>query len=195
MKSFQTIIFDLTNSNNNKIDLKVNLFKKKIENLLKDDGILWVLCNFYKSNNILFPAPFYISEKLTNFFLKNIIIVPNFNHYIDGKIFKNYITNILLLTKAHNFYFNKDPIREKHIWKNVEWGKRKKNYHPKGKDPGNVWLKTEDDGKANIISHNQLDYKSLIERCIKSSIKKDSTALLLNTKKININQKVIYEKI
>ena len=49
--------------------------------------------------------------------------------------------------------FIKDNIREKHIWKDVEWGKRKKNYNPKGKDPGNVWLPTKDDGKGKITEH------------------------------------------
>ena len=195
MKSFQSVIFDLTNSDTKKIDIKLNIFNKKILKYLKEDGILWVLCNFYKSKNVLVPAPFYIAEKLNNFFLKNIIVVPNFQEHIDGNIFNNYITNILFLTKSNDFYFNKDPIREKHIWKNVEWGKRKKNYHPKGKDPGNVWLKTDDDGKANITNHRQLNYAEIIERCIKCSIKKESSILLLNTKKINTKQKITYEKI
>lgn len=60
----------------------------------------------------------------------------------------------------------KDAIREKHIWKDVEWGKRTKNYNPKGKDPGNVWIPTLDDGRANITDHILLDDDGVIQRII-----------------------------
>ena len=60
--------------------------------------------------------------------------------------------------------FNKDAIREKHIWKDVEWGKREKNYNPKGKDPGNVWIPTEDDGHAHITGHILLSDEEVIAR-------------------------------
>lgn len=60
----------------------------------------------------------------------------------------------------------KDAIREKHIWKDVEWGKRAKNYNPKGKDPGNVWIPTLDDGMANITDHILLDDDGVIQRIL-----------------------------
>lgn len=60
----------------------------------------------------------------------------------------------------------KDAIREKHIWKDVEWGKRAKNYNPKGKDPGNVWIPTLDDGNAHITDHILLDDEGVIRRLL-----------------------------
>lgn len=60
----------------------------------------------------------------------------------------------------------KDAIREKHIWKDVEWGKRAKNYNPKGKDPGNVWIPTLDDGNAHITDHILLDNEGVIRRLL-----------------------------
>lgn len=60
----------------------------------------------------------------------------------------------------------KDAIREKHIWKDVEWGKRAQNYNPKGKDPGNVWIPTLDDGMANITDHILLDDAGVVQRLI-----------------------------
>ena len=47
---------------------------------------------------------------------------------------------VWLCKDTEHMEFHKDAIREKHIWKDVEWGKREKNYNPKGKDPGNVWI-------------------------------------------------------
>ena len=65
--------------------------------------------------------------------------------------------------------FDKDAIREKHIWKDVEWGKREKNYNPKGKDPGNVWIPTLDDGKAHITKHILLSESEIFARLISMS--------------------------
>lgn len=65
--------------------------------------------------------------------------------------------------------FNKDLIREKHIWKDVEWGKREKNYNPKGKDPGNVWIPTNDNGKAVITEHILLNKEKVIKRLLDMS--------------------------
>jgi hypothetical protein len=195
LKKHQSIIFDLQNFDKNQIDSKLKIYLNKFHKQLENDGILWVLCNFISDKKKFFPAPFYIAQKLSNYLLKNIIIHPNFENSNKGNLFNNYITNILFLTKEDKYYFNKDPIREKHIWKNVEWGKRKKNYHPKGKDPGNVWLKTLDDGKANIIEHCPLDYTSIINRCISSSAKKNSSILLLNINELKTKFKILYEKI
>ena len=95
-----------------------------------------------------------------------------------------------MLAKFHftknisSYFFNKDPIREKHIWEKVEWGQRKKNYNPRGKDPGDVWLMTEDDGNAKITKHIPLSKEDVILRFILlTTQKQDRIILLLNDKK------------
>ena len=92
----------------------------------------------------------------------NTIVVPT-----EDKINADLPDNVLYivwLAKDKNHFFNKDVIRESHIWKDVEWGKRAKNYNPKGKDPGNVWIPTEDDGKAQITEHILLNMSDIINR-------------------------------
>lgn len=93
----------------------------------------------------------------------NTIVAPT-----DGIIHSELPDNVLYIVWfAKNrdlMCFNKDAIRESHIWKDVEWGHRAKNYNPRGKDPGNVWIPTEDDGKGNITKHILLDYEALIKR-------------------------------
>ncbi len=91
------------------------------------------------------------------------------------------------------YFFNKNPIREKHIWKDVEWGKRKKNYNILGKDPGTVWIKTIDDGKAKTIGHQMIRPRELLERIKLSSIKDSDHALLYIGNNIKIhNEDEIY---
>ena len=96
----------------------------------------------------------------------NTIVFPT-AHY-QTVSFRDNLKYVVWLCKNHaKMLFNKDAIREKHIWKDVEWGKRAKNYSPKGKDPGNVWIPTEDDGHANITNHILLDDEGVLARLIK----------------------------
>ncbi len=76
---------------------------------------------------------------------------------------------VWLCKNQEKMLFNKDAIREKHIWKDVEWGKRAKNYNPKGKDPGNVWIPTVDDGNATITEHILLSEDEVVQRLLAMS--------------------------
>ena len=134
MKRYQTSILNLKDQSISQIDKKIKIFKNKYQESVKEDGIIWILSNSVTEKGKFYHTPFYIAEQFNELFLKNIIIAPSFLKNNGEAIFKNYVTNILFLSKNEKYYFDKDPIREKHIWKNVEWGKRKKNYNPKGKD-------------------------------------------------------------
>jgi hypothetical protein len=182
---FQTIIIDVSKLNvDNSIKIIDSCIKEKSESF-SDDGILWVICKYYldaDNNKSIQPLPFIIAKHLLSkgLKLKNIIIWPNFQSNKKSNIFMDITYYILFFTKNHKYFFNIDPVREKHIWKDVEWGKRKKNYHEKGKNPGNVWLKTEDDGNGNIIEHIPLTYTQMLERIILCSSKEHFAVLLKN---------------
>ena len=78
--------------------------------------------------------------------------------------------------------FDKDSIREKSIWKDLEWGKREKNYNPKGKDPGNVWIPTNDDGKGTITEHVLMDNAAVIKRLLNMSMADNKEAIIEQNK-------------
>lgn len=132
---------------------------------LDDEANIFIRVNNYSHNNVF--EVFKRIQKLPSHLI-NIIVVPtnesNFNKFYF----------LLWLAKGEKYYFDKDAIREKHIWKDVEWGKREKNYNSKGKDPGNVWLPTIDDGKGTITEHLTLDECEVFDRIIKSTAKRDS---------------------
>lgn len=99
----------------------------------------------------------------------NTIVYPSAGAQLVS--FRDNVRYVVWLCKNHSAVaFDKDSIREKHIWKDVEWGKREKNYNPRGKDPGNVWIPTLDDGKAHITGHILLSGDEVIERLIKMSL-------------------------
>ena len=161
---------------------------QKMYSVLKKNGSLFIISGNKYEGGILQPVFFELAEitKSCNFFLRNSIIwfLPE-NKFSYNDLFVNRYKTIFHFTKnVGDYFFNKDPVREKHIWEKVEWGKRKKNYNPKGKDPGDVWLKTKDDGNAKIIEHVPLSKESVVERMLLlSSIKNDEIILLLNDKK------------
>lgn len=108
----------------------------------------------------------------------NTIIVPT-EDVINVNIPDN-VHYIVWLAKDKNHYFEKDAIRESHIWEKVEWGHRAKNYNPKGKDPGNVWIPTKDDGKAHITEHILFDFSDIFERIYVSSNQSSLNNLLIS---------------
>lgn len=102
------------------------------------------------------------AAKSMGYLYVNTIVVPTDNRIVAS--LPDNVLYIVWLAKDKNHFFNKDVIRESHIWKDVEWGKRAKNYNPKGKDPGNVWIPTKDDGKAHITEHILLNMSDVINR-------------------------------
>ncbi|GAB6742069.1 hypothetical protein BOVMAS36_16330 [Streptococcus uberis] len=107
------------------------------------------------------------NEKIGSINYKNIIVIPGEKNN-KSRLGDN-INYILWFTSKQDSYFNKDNIREKHIWKDVEWGQRKKNYSEKGKDPSNVWIPTLDDGEARITEHIKLNFQQIIDRIYHST--------------------------
>lgn len=163
---------------------------------LKDNGVLWVISNDEYNSNETEPLTFELIEDLINkgLIMKNVVLWINNFEKINSLITNSY-RSILFFVKSDKYFFDKDPIREKHIWKDVEWGRRKKNYNPKGKDPSNVWIFTEDDGKGKITGFKPLSLNEVAERCILCSTKENDKVLLkLNeTIKIqNLKRKIKY---
>jgi hypothetical protein len=193
MTYYQSLIINFLDLDMKSINTTLDNLENKIE-LLDETATIWIISSKYSQDGELKIPYFEIAEKLDNLKLKNIILVPDFSRHDKNTIFTDNTYEILFLTKSDSYFFDKDPIREEHIWKNVEWGKRKKNYHELGKDPGNVWLKTKDDGKANITEHVELTFKEVVERIILCSTNEDSKCLLVNIDKENfeVEAEVIY---
>lgn len=144
-------------------DKAVDIKSFEIDNL---ENIFIFFRNIYDNNSDIIKSFLELVKDYyqlnENYIYKNIIVLPDDKN--KNSIFNDNIIYILWFSKSENSYFNKDNIRESHIWKNVEWGKRKKNYSPKGKDPSNVWIPTKDNGKGQITEHISLKIEGGIER-------------------------------
>ena len=178
-KEYQTIIFECSD---------LSLLNQKKSNYylsLRESGNFFIITDNHNNQNGIQNNFFDFIESTvkSGFICKNIIVLPN---PVKRGHFKRNVRYLLWFIKDRNEnYFNKDKIREKHIWKDVEWGKRDRNYNPLGKDPGNVWLPTEDDGKGKIINHIALDFEDIISRCIDSTSRKNKAILVRFFSKLN----------
>lgn len=165
----------------NSIDTCKNEITSNINNLTVDGSLFCIVKTQY--NNGLVDKDFMdlidygTSLKLCYI---NTIVIPDNTDMLDNVLYCVWFTK-----DKKNYYFDKDTIREKSIWKDVEWGKREKNYNSRGKDPGNVWIPTEDDGKANIINHILLTEKQILDRLLSTTLRNDDKYLLIYDNKID----------
>ncbi len=103
--------------------------------------------------------------------------------------------SILWVGKNNNYVFNKDLLRVEYIWKDMEWGKREKNYHPLGKDPGNVWL-VEKAEKAVITAQNFIPFAEIISTLLCSQVTTmNEKFLVYSTKPVAIQTIIDYVKV
>ena len=131
-------------------------------------GLLWVACDF-DPRNLAESGPYVIAEAISQqmgWHLLNIVIRPDFARTDIAFAFTDVCEYFLLFVRDAVHHFNKDLVREKHIWQKAEWGKREKNYFPLGKDPGNVWLPTLDDGNGTVVGHAPMTLEETLARCI-----------------------------
>ena len=151
-------------------DKTIILLKEKYE-VLDETGCFFAVTSteYDRYGNVIHDFFDVISEAVeTGYTYVNTIVYTGGN--ADNASFRDNVKYIVWLCKnRENMTFDKDAIREKHIWKDVEWGKREKNYNPKGKDPGNVWIPTLDDGKAHITKHILLSESEIFARLISMS--------------------------
>ncbi len=148
-------------------DKTLSMLETKKESL-QENGTFFVICSseYDKDGNVIhdFLDIISVATKLGYTYV-NTIVYPT--QSVQSVSFDDNVRYVVWLCKDHTLMkLNKDAIREKHIWKDVEWGKREKNYNPKGKDPGNVWIPTEDDGCANITEHILLSDEQIVGRLL-----------------------------
>ena len=161
---YKTIIYHYNNSEGG--------ISNKLPKNLSEDGSLFIFFDTIYKDGFIHKNIFDVVDEISskNYFLANVIVYPKKTPWKTKWEIKQNIWYILWFTQnEEKMFFDKDKIREKHIWKDVEWGRREKNYNKNWKDPGNIWIPTLDDWKWNITKHIVLTNEELINRCLLST--------------------------
>ena len=125
---------------------------------------------------------------VTKFKLKNILVVYRIEREVHQWFAQSYYHISFFVKFLNNYYFNKDSIREPHIFKDIEWGKRKVGtsgyndrkgvrYSLRGRDSGNVFYKTERNSDGKILRIYEYSIDELYEKIVKVSTKKHSVII------------------
>ena len=75
---YQTAVVNLKSFSKDKLNKKINIFRKNYENQINKNGIIWILCDSILDKNEFFHSPFYIAEKF-NFGKKERLCKSSFN--------------------------------------------------------------------------------------------------------------------
>ncbi len=172
---YRTIIFQ------GRFDDLLSLAKNHLGKLSDDGSMFFIFRNQYNDIGDIEHDVFELTRKVLDLglYYVNLIVFPSSE--CNSKSLKDNVKYILWVCRDYNLmFFNKNPIREKSIWKDVEWGKRAKNYNSLGKDPTNVWIPTQDDGKANITNHIILSDEQIFDRLIKMTESEDNNLIINN---------------
>lgn len=157
-------------------------------------GCLWLISGHIKQGIELKPYCFELAEIISEegLILRNIItwFIPN-TLEAQYRLTPRYAHILFFVKDRNKYYFNKDLVREKHIWKGVEWGKRSGRYNSLGKDPSNIWLLTDDDGRGNKTKHIPLSITDVINRMRLLSVPQNGNLTIYSDSPLNINQATI----
>ena len=73
---------------------------------------------------------------------------PNAAPFAPQRRLKNAYEVLWHFVKSKEYYFNKDAVREPHLWAGRD--PRREKYHPLGKDPGNVFTSAKSQDQAAL---------------------------------------------
>ncbi|MDF2432497.1 MAG: hypothetical protein JWP44_2128 [Mucilaginibacter sp.] len=149
--------FDVLNYNDNSLQIGFgqNNYKEYLNDVCKvfqdcfelssDKASFWLIVDTFKKDGVLKTLPFDIVSTLQNqnaktWLLKEIIIWDKEKNlpWNGHGHFKNQFEYILFFTKAQEFYFSIDEVREINDLKKW-WKTYPERYNPNGKAPSNLW--------------------------------------------------------
>ncbi|MFX0113859.1 MAG: DNA methyltransferase [Candidatus Hodarchaeota archaeon] len=191
-QSYQTIILNLANLLKQITDLHSLFYWNRLLEKLEPTGTCWVFVqDFYSPlEGKYVPRAFETLEVLAEagFCIKNCIVrfKPD---SLRNELFSQYYDNIIFCSRDQKSYqFDKDKIREPHIWKDAEWGGgRRSRYNPKGKDPSNFWIRTKSI-QGKITGYYPLDDLEAIKRILLASCNTTDRVLLIHD---NLNKRTV----
>ena len=155
-------------------------------------GSLWVLAkNYYDGvTHELLPFAHDVTQRIraSGFRLKNVLAVyrelPMTGN--EKPLACGHFLIPFFVKSIHDYYFDKDSVREPHVFKGIEWGKRKtgksgygknekRRYSRKGRDPGNVIYEATRDKDGSILMIDTVTDEEILRKLVKVSTAKGGT--------------------
>jgi hypothetical protein len=165
----------------------LDTFWQKAYARTSERGSLWLLARDSYVRGQLVPIAHELIDRIrsfTEFKLKDIIVV--YRPYATESrrrrpLLGAYFMIGHFVKSSDSSFFDKDIVREPHVFKEIEWGRRKigksgysnksrKRYNEKGRDPGNVFYSAERDHTTRkVLSVKSFSDSEVFTRLIRMS--------------------------
>lgn len=145
---------------------------------LGDEGSLWLFARHGRRDDALLPWPYLLGERAQDAGLRLKGVLARHDRFDaeDGKPFAPAHELVLhLVASVAAYRFDKAPLREPHVYKDREWGRRRvgtTGYHARtttryradGKDPGNVLYRARRDAEGAFLGMEPYPRKVLARK-------------------------------
>ncbi|HWH09435.1 MAG TPA: hypothetical protein VNX21_09565 [Candidatus Thermoplasmatota archaeon] len=145
---------------------------------LPDEGALWVFARHGWRDGALLPWPYLLAERAqaAGLRFKAVLVRHEPLDAPEGKPFTAAHELVLhLVASLADYRFDKAPLREPHVYKDREWGRRSvgttgyhgrttTRYRPEGKDPGNVLHRARRDADGVFLAMEPYPRRALARR-------------------------------
>lgn len=135
---------------------------------LTEEGSLWLFARHGWRDGDLLAWPHLLAARAAQAGLlqKSVLVRHDAFPTPPGKPFASAHELVTLLVRSlDSYHFDKTPLREPHVFKDLEWGRRSvgvtgyhpasrtsARYRPDGKDPGNVLARARRDANGAVLS-------------------------------------------
>jgi len=156
---------------------------KKIYEVTKDTGSLWIILDTFRKDGEIIPLPFDVADRIQKIGWKfQDIIIWNKTKTIPwskrGQM-RNIFEYILVFVKTENYKYYIDRIRDFETLKRW-WIKYPERYNPKGKTPEEIWnftIPTQGSWGNGYVRHFCPLPTELIENILKLTTDENDTVL------------------
>jgi len=172
----------------------ISRISSEIHEQMREDESLWIFSPSEYREEGYWPVGMAVSDTLQNeqsFVLKNVI--SRVKEHQQEPHFADISEEIFFLVKdKREYHFNKDEIRVEHVYEDNEWTDRtignssyhdyeSRRYNPKGKDPGNVWLREirSQTADATVDQTRPLSRQEAVRRCVRVGAKEDEVVIAI----------------
>jgi hypothetical protein len=184
-----TVLVDLrpgTRLNDQRLAKQIKLLEELADEA-GSEGSVWVHTrNRATATRGLLPWPALLTRGIHDagfMRLRNVLVFHEPHPMQHGVLHPTYSEVLWFVPNNRKYFFDKDTVREPHIFKDLEWGRRTVGptsyrdrkeavrYSKGGRDPGNVFYDVRRTDSGTVSSVHAVDSEQLYERIVKATTK------------------------
>lgn len=177
------------------VDEALSLWEKRLGEVasrLTPEGSIWLAARNAWRDDELVPWPFLLAARAQacGLKLKNVLVRHDAFEEPGKPLAAAHETILFLVADLQKYRFDKTPLREPHVYKDLDWGRREvgvTGYHDAsrksarypegGRDPGNVLARARRDAEGRVLALEAYPRLELFDKLARASSEDGWTVL------------------